>query len=255
VALDRVDFSAVQYVRFAIVKLPFDNKEDLVGEISSFAPPEHIAQNRCKNGFLYKMVQERITKVDCNNNPQEVLFKAKIVKLPTPQMPTDEFYKMSEATLNEAESLIQFVRINDIIKAARVRLVSNANGILESLKNRRKEIELGQINADFSIDMKTYNCLVKNIMMAKQITRETILECVNLAEVRTNGVDYEDFLIPIVTSALRKALTTESRLSQLLDSKLVKALNQVKIAGVKKVTLFDKFIQFVFGKVTINSFQ
>jgi hypothetical protein len=255
VAMDRVDFSAIQYVRFAIIRMPRDNKEDLLGPLSTFSSPDHISKNRCLKGFDRKIVADKIEKVNFNGKTQIVNFKTKTVKLDTPCAPTDEFYQMSETQITDADSLIQFVRINDEIRAATVRIDKTTKNIFQAIKNHRTQLELGSIQADFSIDMKTYNALIKNVLIAKQITKQTILECINLAEVRTNGLDYEKYLIPLTTSVLKKAFYTESRLSELLGSKLVKALNEVKMNGVKKVTLFDRFIAFVFGKVTLDSFQ
>jgi hypothetical protein len=92
-------------------------------------------------------------------------------------------------------------------------------------------------------------------MFAPKITKDVIMESINLAECKTNGMDIETFIIPLVSAALKKALTSETRLELLLDSKLVKALNNLKMNGVRKVTLFDRFIAWVFNRVHVDSFQ
>jgi hypothetical protein len=62
----------------------------------------------------------------------------------------------------------------------------------------------------------------------------------------------EHFLIPLVTNALRKALSVEARLMQLVDSKLVEALNKMKTGKAAKMSLFDKVVQCLFGKIRVN---
>lgn len=227
-ALDRFDFGATVYTRFVLLKV---KPHELNLE-------EESAKMRYIDSLTLWKPSQALSKqfsVDISRNLTiEKVGKHSVVKV-----------KEDDLTISSQEAKIAIVGgdemcykvINGEIVALKVDkivperddIVDKIAHISDDLKARFASYTLGGRKADFVFPMDTYNKIVKDLSKADAINLKTLKSAVFLAQLNVPHLDMQQYLLPVVESALKEAFGLEARLSSMLNSKEAVLLNKVKV--------------------------
>lgn len=231
--LDRFDFGATEYTRFCIIKIT-------VEEAEKFKQSPRIAKTKAE--FIPLTVDDIIVKnhaKTCEIIPQtsEDVKKGTVTKIGG-----------DTVAFKAVKDKIVGVRVNNIVKK-RENVVEVVKHFKKDIAAKFADITLGNIDSDFELPMSTYNKVVKEITKAEQINKKVLKSALFIAQINLPNADMNQYLLPVVASALRDAFGLEVRLTEMLDSKTAQLLQKVKTGEDVKASqsIFHKLAQWVLG--------
>jgi len=231
------NYGGTHYKRFKIIKTPKEkrcSKSILEGEVSTlrkvFAP------------------------VQVNEQP---LLSALITTKEIVEVKENDAYILGETTVMKQKDnkLLAFTEVKGSIRAVEVLRPMGNIGLLKNVRSKLRAIRTGEDKYSFKLETSIYNKIVELCLKATKINRETIIEILLAASVRTNGADCHKYLVPILASAFKTAFRLETKFMALLDSDLLKFLNSAKdgkLVEKKNLNIFWRFANYFFGSVSDN---
>lgn len=213
--LDRFDMGATIYTRFIIIKARVD--EDLQIDL----PTRWIRTNahRLDCAVSEAKVEEGVRReLDIVNNRG----------VAQGQQPLDaKKFKPQVVKVGEEEMCYKVIN-GEIVSVKVDHSVTRKDGYITAVRKRLGNIVMKHESPDFAIPMDTYNKIVKEIMKCKEINLGTLKSAVMLAQLNMPTASMRDYLVPVVSSALKEALGVETRLLDLLSNEEVAQLNTIR---------------------------
>jgi hypothetical protein len=172
----------------------------------------------------------------------------------------DDYTWGENAIIQSKDKQIMVTSINEVLHATQLCLNKTAKYSKEwygfnkeSYRRWVTNLTMGRVESSFTLETSIFNKIVDQFLKAQILDKKFFSELLMLVNSRLPGADYEYYLIPIICTAMKKALQVEARIVTLLDSELLQEYRAVKADeySVKKKTPWYAFVKhitsYIFG--------